>query len=50
MGNFVMSLALVVMFTGTAFLFAAPVLIQSDFNVPLINANLCLQNGIGCGR
>ncbi|WP_436640446.1 hypothetical protein [Microbaculum sp. FT89] len=49
MGKFVMSLAMVSMFAGTVFLFAAPVLVKSDYGRPMTQADLCLQRGIGCG-
>jgi len=50
MGKFVMSVALVAMFAGTAFLFAAPVLVKSDYGAPTVLADLCLERGIGCGN
>jgi hypothetical protein len=50
MGKFVMSLALVTMLAGTAFLFAAPILVDSSYSKPMIQADLCLNRGIGCGR
>ncbi len=50
MGKFVMSLAVVTMLAGTAFLFAAPVLVKSDYSGPMTQADLCLHRGIGCGR
>lgn len=50
MGKFVMSLALVAMFAGTAFLFAAPVFMKSDYGAPMSRGDLCLNRGIGCGR
>lgn len=50
MGKFVMSLALVSMLAGTAFLFAAPILVKSDYSSPMTQAHLCLNRGIGCGR
>lgn len=50
MGKFVMSFALVTMFAGTAFLFAAPVVVKSDYAAPLNRSDLCLHRGIGCGR
>ncbi len=50
MGKFVMSLALVAMFAGTAFLFAAPAFIKSDYSAPMSRGDLCLHRGIGCGR
>ncbi len=50
MGKFVMSLALASMLAGTAFLFAAPVLIKSDYGSPMTQAHLCLNRGIVCGH
>jgi hypothetical protein len=50
MGKFVMSLALVTMLTGTAFLIAAPALVKSDYADPMVGAQMCLLRGIGCGR
>ena len=50
MGKVVMSLALVAMVAGTTFLFAAPVLIETDYGVPNTRADLCLKRNIGCGH
>lgn len=50
MGKFVMSVAMLAMFAGTTFLFAAPVLVKSDYGAPISRAELCLHRGIGCGR
>jgi hypothetical protein len=50
MGKFIMSLALVAMFAGTAFLFAAPVFVKSDYAAPMSRADLCLHRSIGCGH
>lgn len=49
MGKFVMSLALLTMMAGSAFLVAAPVLVKSDYGPTLSRAELCLSRGIGCG-
>ena len=48
MGKFVMSLALVTMMAGTAFLVAAPVLVKSDQAKATQRADLCLARGLGC--
>jgi hypothetical protein len=50
MGKFVMSLALATMLAGTVLLFAAPILMKSDYGKPMTRAELCLLRGIGCGR
>jgi|GEM_PF-2178156 len=50
MGKVVMSLAMVTMLAGTAFLFAAPVLLKSDYASTMTKADLCLSRGVGCGQ
>ncbi len=48
MGKFVMSLALVTMMAGTAFLMAAPVLVKAEHTTLLSRAETCFTRGIGC--
>ncbi|TCT11737.1 hypothetical protein EDC22_10347 [Tepidamorphus gemmatus] len=48
MGKFVMSLALLIMMAGTAFLVAAPVLVKAEHSTLLSRGETCFTRGIVC--